>query len=628
MNDFILGPQAPLGSTWFDAVQITKGKALGEACPAIPPANTEAEVIKIGNITNTYNMLHYYDLARCMYIAHKRSGDALFLSLARKCADSYWQHPLWIGGGTIRPWPDSAVTPKFAGIGGLILRALDGKPEYWDWINSYTQFVFDHWVKKRIGATELFYGVREGAFALQYAAWLAVAHPDGAIRAAYLADVQTSAMHYYGKLQQPDGSWRWNDPDFKADDGGLLVGVMQPFMIGLLLHALSDVYEIATDSTVKASVGNQIVKACRHLYADGPYRKDDPVPYDSSKRWRSLWYFYHGGTTVNPTRFAKGGYSLPGNNAGEVGDQRQGIGLLVAAYGRAYQISGDSAFKAMGDELWDAAYGGSDGIRNLFDSDGKGYNQNARWAGSYLVWAGQPAIPSQPQPAPPIPPIPPATPSPPNVALAANGATASASSTFGTQSPAHAINGDRKGLNSSWWADNTSNGYPDWIEVNFGGSKTINEIDVFGLQQNPSSPVEPTLAMTSSYALTNFEVQYWTGSAWATVPGGSVVGNDKVWRKFTFPPLVTSKIRVWITSVAGDNRSQVVEIEAYAAPDSAPIPPPAPAPSPAEPQYEFKKFRWPTDDAGQDAAEKQAAAEGWTDCYVAGNWLRCKRLRQ
>lgn len=69
--------------------------------------------------------------------------------------------------------------------------------------------------------------------------------------------------------------------------------------------------------------------------------------------------------------------------------------------------------------------------------------------------------------------------------------------------------------------------------------------------------------MTSSYALTNFEVQYWTGSAWATVPGGSVTGNDKVWRKFTFAPLITSKIRVYVTNVAGDNRSQIVEVEAY-----------------------------------------------------------------
>ena len=106
-----------------------------------------------------------------------------------------------------------------------------------------------------------------------------------------------------------------------------------------------------------------------------------------------------------------------------------------------------------------------------------------------------------------------------NVASAANGAVASASSTISPFVASNAINGDHVG-SASCWADDTSFGYPDWIQVEFAGSKTISEIDVFGLQQNHSNPVEPTATMTSSYALTNFEVQYWTGSAWATVPGG------------------------------------------------------------------------------------------------------------
>ena len=102
---------------------------------------------------------------------------------------------------------------------------------------------------------------------------------------------------------------------------------------------------------------------------------------------------------------------------------------------------------------------------------------------------------------------------------------------------------------SSWWADNTSSAYPDWVQVDFSSSKTISEIDVFGVQQNSGSPVAPTLTMTSSYALTNFEVQYWTGSAWVGVPGASVSGNDKVRRQFSFAPLNTSKIRVYVTNV-------------------------------------------------------------------------------
>src|SRR6185503_18287568 len=125
---------------------------------------------------------------------------------------------------------------------------------------------------------------------------------------------------------------------------------------------------------------------------------------------------------------------------------------------------------------------------------------------------------------------------PVNVAAASNGGVATASTTYTGVSPSNANNGDHVGT-SSWWTDNTSSAYPDTLQVDFSGSKTIGEINVYGLQTNYGSPVEPTATLTSTYALTSFDVQYWTGSAWATVPGGSVTGNDKVWRKFTFTPI-------------------------------------------------------------------------------------------
>ena len=57
-------------------------------------------------------------------------------------------------------------------------------------------------------------------------------------------------------------------------------------------------------------------------------------------------------------------------------------------------------------------------------------------------------------------------------------------------------------------------------------------------------------------------MQYWNVSGWTTVPGGSVTGNNKVGRKFTFAPITTSKIRVWITGVP-DSWSRLVEIQAF-----------------------------------------------------------------
>jgi RHS repeat-associated protein len=131
--------------------------------------------------------------------------------------------------------------------------------------------------------------------------------------------------------------------------------------------------------------------------------------------------------------------------------------------------------------------------------------------------------------------------------------------------PAPSSNGDRKGVNAgtggNWAANGTS--LPQWVQVDFNGLKTIREIDVFSLQDNFSNPIEPTETTTfSQMGLTAFDVQYWNGSAWTTVPGGSVTGNNKVWKKITFEPVDTSKIRVVINATV-DSWTRVVEVEAW-----------------------------------------------------------------
>ena len=154
-----------------------------------------------------------------------------------------------------------------------------------------------------------------------------------------------------------------------------------------------------------------------------------------------------------------------------------------------------------------------------------------------------------------------------NVALAANGAVATASSTATGSgfSTTGAINGNYRGPwgNGEGWNDNTPGSVPDWIQVDFAGSKTIDEINVFSLHDNYTQQNTPTETQTFTlYGLLAFNVQYWNGSSWVTVPNGSVTGNNKVWRKFTFSPITTSKIRVTITTVP-DSWSRVVEIQAF-----------------------------------------------------------------
>ena len=156
-----------------------------------------------------------------------------------------------------------------------------------------------------------------------------------------------------------------------------------------------------------------------------------------------------------------------------------------------------------------------------------------------------------------------------NLALPSSGGVMTASSTYSAGfGPAGANNGDRKG--SAWgagggWNDATPNVSGDWLQADFGAAKSVGEIDLYMVQDNYANPAEPTAAMTfTQFGIADFEVQYWTGSAWQAVPGGSVTGNNRVWRQFVFTPVTTSKIRVLVLRSA-DVWSRVTELEAYAA---------------------------------------------------------------
>jgi hypothetical protein len=152
-----------------------------------------------------------------------------------------------------------------------------------------------------------------------------------------------------------------------------------------------------------------------------------------------------------------------------------------------------------------------------------------------------------------------------NVALASNGAVASASSTISPAFPVAAVNNnERAGLNwgsGGGWNDATSNAFPDWVQINFSGSKTINRVVVYTLQDNYPNPIEPTDTMTFSlYGITAFVVQGWTGSKWTTL--ATVSGNNLVKRTVNFSAFTTPRIRVRITAALA-SFSRITEIEAW-----------------------------------------------------------------
>jgi hypothetical protein len=176
---------------------------------------------------------------------------------------------------------------------------------------------------------------------------------------------------------------------------------------------------------------------------------------------------------------------------------------------------------------------------------------------------------------------------PTNVALASYGATATASSTISANFPASGvINGEHNG--NDWgagggWNDATRSVFPDHVEVNFNVVQAISVIDVYTLKNQPNNgSTVGDFTSASSYGITAFEVQYWNGSSWLTVPGGIVTGNNRVKRRFSFPStIVTDKVRVIVNASADHIYSRVVEIEAFScAPVVVPTPEPTPTPTP------------------------------------------------
>src|SRR6266480_6765563 len=136
--------------------------------------------------------------------------------------------------------------------------------------------------------------------------------------------------------------------------------------------------------------------------------------------------------------------------------------------------------------------------------------------------------------------------------------------------PSYAIDGTRYTSTNGdhYWRD--EHGLSSWLQIDFNGSKTIDEVDVFTMRDDYTTQTDPSATLTfANYGVTGFTVQYWDGSAWTTVSGGTITGNNLVWKKVNFTVVTTSKIRV-IANAAVDGIARIAEVEAWgsAAPSS------------------------------------------------------------
>ena len=346
-----------------------------------------------------YMRAMYYDTALVEYLNYYRTGDRAFLDYGRKMADALWDSQ-YLDFGTVTEGPNN-LPPRSQAFAGLMLRALDGKPEYWDYLYREVRATFDNWLKVRRNNPTLYYDIREDGYAQLYAVMLAgilpdryqlyangTLHPptgmatDGARkRAALLADAEDIAVNFFGRLQKSDGSWRWDIESEKA------VNTEQPFMVGLYLESAILLHQLTKNPSVKAHLRDQITRACRHLFRD-TYRATEAVKDMPQYRWRGVWYYWGGGTVANARAYERGhGQRATNGDSNVIRGVRHLNSTIHHAFGYAYVLTGDREFLKMGDEIFGASFGdATDTLRNLATVGGKEYDMTFRSSGRYLAW--------------------------------------------------------------------------------------------------------------------------------------------------------------------------------------------------------------------------------------------------
>lgn len=123
-------------------------------------------------------------------------------------------------------------------------------------------------------------------------------------------------------------------------------------------------------------------------------------------------------------------------------------------------------------------------------------------------------------------------------------ATATAQSSMQGNGPARVKDGWR---NSAWIS---SGGQPQWIQLDFGGRRPINRIDVYS---------------ATAYEQKDYEIEYYDGLSWKTLV--EVTGNTEWRRQHVFEPITASRVRLIgkSGSDADPNHVRIAEIEVYRA---------------------------------------------------------------
>lgn len=370
-----------------------------------------------------------YDMARTFYVQYHRSGLTKWRTLARKVADSWWLSPHILngtvtGGGDFLPNYNSVVT-------GWIMRAMDSKPERWDYLYRTNTTRYDLWVwqYRNVGGwaglladgvtTGLKWDGRDSGWPHLWFAQLVFVTPDsydlygnGTNAASTGSETYTSGERsadivksdegltgYWDRLQGTDGSWRW-------DDNESHFATTQPFMVGIVLEAIAKAHQLSANGTVKTTALATLKDGIDYL---------DSIYYDTTvvSNWaalgapqqvfvRGMPYLSHGGDSAGGTQYEQPhtfSFDHLTEGSGSVRNIRLANSFVLVGTGYYYSQTMTTSYKTFGDNVLDSVWGGGsfvtggasdDGIQwfgtsdNLADKE-KDYSEAYNSAAAYLA---------------------------------------------------------------------------------------------------------------------------------------------------------------------------------------------------------------------------------------------------
>jgi hypothetical protein len=145
---------------------------------------------------------NYYDNVLALYRLYYRTGIDDYLNAARTLADGWYYYAVDHGYGILYP--------RNAALQGLILRALDGRPEYWKGILYYMNYPIG-WSSQFQQTTPLPANSRieprETGYALRWAALIAEVNPEAAVRAKWCAAIANAVTNVWPFVQDELGNF-------------------------------------------------------------------------------------------------------------------------------------------------------------------------------------------------------------------------------------------------------------------------------------------------------------------------------------------------------------------------------------------------------------------------------------